>query len=108
MLAQRGAEAGANIAGHANFDRDLLAGQHFLEFLVTGDGQTVPDALRADIQRAPDRFGARGLASVSGQSQALVCGFLVKLLKPFGGSAALVGANADTDRVAVAPGSRQP
>src|SRR5260370_37421046 len=96
LVAQRGPEAGASIAGRANFDRDLLAGQHFLEFLVTGDGQTVPDALRADIQRAPDRFGARGLASVSGQSQALVCGFLVKLLNPFCGSPAASASNAQS------------
>jgi hypothetical protein len=67
MLSKLAAAAGAQVARHADFDRNLAFGELFDEFWILFGGQAVSDALGLDVERAPDRFGSGALAGVGGE-----------------------------------------
>src|ERR1700688_4282699 len=64
MLRKFGAAARPQIAGHADFNRNLALGQLFDQFRILRGSQAVTDAFRFEIQRAPDGFGPCTLACV--------------------------------------------
>ncbi len=74
---------------------------------VLGGGETMADALGAQVERSPDGLGRPGLAGVRGQSQALVGGVGVDAAEKFRRSFQFIAANADADDVAVAVARRQ-
>jgi len=61
----------------------------------------MPNAFRTDVQRAPDRFRPRGLASMGGKTQPGVSGFFIQVAEPFRRSASFIAANSHAHNVAV-------
>ena len=57
MLGEVGAAAGPQIAGHADFNRNLALGQLFDQFLILRGGEAVADAFGLEVQCAPDDSG---------------------------------------------------
>ena len=54
MLRELGAATRPQIAGHADFNRNLSLGQLFDQFRILPGGKPVADAFRFEVQRAPD------------------------------------------------------
>src|SRR5262245_5666243 len=101
MVSDCSAKAGAKVAGDADFHRDLLPRQDSFEFGIPADGKSMPDAFGADVQRPPHRLRTAGLAGVRRQTQPLIGGFLVEILKPFRWPAAFVAADAHSHHIAL-------
>ena len=101
MLVEIGTEAGAQVAGEADFDRDLALGKLFDEIGIVKGGERMADALGAKIERAPYRFGRSVLAGVSCQTHAVVGGPGISVAKKFGRGFQFVAADADANNFAI-------
>ncbi len=95
------ADASAQVAGDAQFDRNLTLGELFDQVGVLAGGKGVANALGAQVERSPYRFRRSGLAGVRGQAQAVVGGVGVDATEKFRRSFHFVTANTDADDVAI-------
>ena len=93
MLRQFGTAAGAQVAGHANFNRNLALGQLLQQFRIFGGSEGVADAFGFEIERAPDGFRSGAFSGVDGEMKAVLGGAMVNRGEPFGRAGALVAAN---------------
>ncbi len=101
MLVEIGAEAGAEVAGEADFYRNLALGKLFDEIGIVEGGERVADAFGAKIERAPNGFRRAVLAGVRGQAHAVVGGPGVSVAKKFRRGFQFVAADADADNFAI-------
>src|SRR5579862_6175313 len=101
MLRQFGAHTRPQIAGHANFDRNLALRQFLDQFRILGSGKPVPNSFRLEVQRTPDRFWSGVFAGVRGAMKAMFRGTPVDSLKQFRWAAALIAANTERNHVAI-------
>ena len=101
MFVEVGAESGAQVAGQADFYRDLALRQLFDQIGIVEGGQAVADALGAQVERSPDGFRRASLAGVGSEAQAVVGGPGVGIAEKFGRGFLLVASNADADDFAV-------
>jgi uncharacterized protein (DUF169 family) len=65
MIVEVGAKAGAQVAGEADFDRNLALGKLFDKIGIVESGEAVADAFGAQVERSPDGFRRAGLARVA-------------------------------------------
>ncbi len=91
------AATGAQVGRDADFEWDLALGQEFHELVVVDGGEGVANAFRADVEGAPDAFGADGFSGMGGEAEAGVASFCVEVAEGLGAGAAFVAANADAD-----------
>ena len=74
MIVQRRASSRLQIAGEANLDRNLPRSQLLHQFRILRRCQPVSDPLRAQIERAPDRFRPGIFSGVGGKPHTMVGG----------------------------------
>ena len=98
---ERGATAGAQVAGDVELEGDLALGEDFDEVGVVLRGEGVADALGADVERGPDALRAGVFAGVAGEAEAGGFGFGVELAELVGGAEEFVAADADADDAGV-------
>ena len=67
MLGKGGADAGADVRGGVELERNATGFEVFNQSRIENGGDSVADALRADRERFPDGFGASGFAGVVGE-----------------------------------------
>src|SRR3954463_12268010 len=63
----------------------------------------VAQALRLDVERAPDGIGADTLTGMRREPETVACSVLINLTEVFGVCARLITANADADDAALLP-----
>src|SRR5258708_26757019 len=102
MLREFGAAARPQIAGDADFNRNLAFGQLFDQFRILRGSQAVADAFRFEIERAPDGFRSGVLARVSGEVKTVLRAARVGACEPLWRTRTLVAANAEGNYVAIA------
>src|ERR1700739_5146100 len=71
MFSRRLANSRAQIAGKADFHRDLAVSEFFNQIGILRGAESVADALGVKIQRSPYGLGWTGLPGMSGQGQAM-------------------------------------
>jgi len=86
MIADAGAEFCPQIAGDANLHRDLFFREHFREFRIVGNRQSVAYSLRANIERGPDGLGASRFSGVRREPKTVAGGLFEEIFEPFGGA----------------------
>src|SRR5260370_24616560 len=102
MLRKLGAAARPQIAGHANFNRDLAFGQLFNQFRILRGSKAVADAFRFEVQRAPYGFRPGIFTRVRREMKTALRGARVNPRKPLRRPTTLVAANAEGNYVAIA------
>src|SRR5450755_2776361 len=102
MLGERGAAAGAQIAGHTNFERNLASREFLHQLRILSGGKAMANAFGPQIQRSPNRFRAGVLAGVGGQAESIVSGVGIGLAEKLWRGFLLVAADADSGYVAIA------
>src|ERR1035437_3595678 len=102
MLRQFGAATRPQIAGHADFNRNLVLSQLFDQFRIQPGGKAVTDAFRLEVQRPPDGFRPGAFTGVGGEMKAVLGGASVHRREPLRRPSKLVSANAESDYIAVA------
>src|SRR6266849_6205756 len=102
MLRKLGAAARPQIAGHADFNRNLVLGQLFDQFRILRGSKAVADAFRFEVQRAPDGFRPGIFTRVRREMKTALRGARVNSRKPFCWPTTLVAANAEGNYVAIA------
>src|SRR5260370_28418404 len=100
MLREFGAATCPQIAGHADFNRNLALGQLFDQFRILPGGEAVADAFRLEVQRAPHRLRPSAFAGVGREMKAALGGASVYRREPLRRSRTLVAANAECDYIA--------
>src|SRR5208282_764193 len=90
------------IAGHADFDRNLALGQLFDQFWIFLGSQAVADAFRLEIQRAPNRLRPSAFTGVRRQMKPVFRGASVNSREPLRRPGTLITANAERHHVAIA------
>src|SRR5262249_25838202 len=68
------ATSGADITGHADFNRDLALRQLFDQLGIARSGECVADALGFQIERSPDRFRSGVFSGVRREMQSMIGG----------------------------------
>src|SRR5271156_1780027 len=101
MFVKVGTETGAEVAGEADFDRDLALGKLFDEIGVVEGGEAVADALGAQVERSPYGFRRTSFSGVCGEPHAVVGGPSVGVAEKFWWSFLLVAADSDADDFAI-------
>src|SRR5579863_7385606 len=84
MIDEVGAKAGAEVAGEADFYRNLALAEFFDEIGIMEGSEPVANAFDAQIKSAPYGFGRASLAGVSSQAHAMVGGPGVAIAEDFG------------------------
>src|SRR5215471_9256899 len=101
------AHAGPKIARQTDFEGNLPIGKFLDQVGILGRGHAVPDALRVQIERTPDRFRRPGFPGMRRKAKTVVSGVAVNAAEQFGRSFLLVAANAHADDVAVLVANRE-
>src|SRR6202167_5272334 len=101
MIVEIGTEAGAQVAGEADFDRALALGKLFHEIGIVEGGETVADALGAQVKRSPHRFRRARFTGVRRAGHAVGGGPRVGIAEKFRRCFLLVSADADADNFAI-------
>ena len=101
MLRELRAAARPQIAGHADFNRNLAFGQLFDQFRILRGGKAVADAFRFEVERAPDGFRSGVLARMSGEMKTVFRSARVNACEPLWRSRMLVAANTEGDYIAI-------
>src|SRR6266851_1164674 len=102
MLRKLGAAARPQIAGHANFNRNLAFGQLFNQFRILRGSKAVADAFRFEVQRAPNGLRPCILTSVGREVKTVLRTARVGACEPLWRTRTLVAANAEGNYVAIA------
>src|ERR1700691_3860529 len=97
MIIEVRAEAGAQIAGQADFNRNLPLRKLFHQIRIMKGSEAVPDALDAQVECSPDRFRRASFAGMCGKPHAMVGSPRVGIAKKFRRSFLLVPANANSN-----------
>src|SRR5579871_326647 len=101
MLSDRFADAGSQVAGQANLQRNLPVGKFFNEIGILPGSEAMADAFGVEIQRPPNRFRRRSLPSMSCEPQAIVFRVSVNAAEKLWWSFLLVPAYANADHMPV-------
>src|SRR6202162_715536 len=101
MLREFGAAARPQIAGHADFNRNLALGQLFNQFRILRSGQAVADAFRFEVQRAPNGIRPGAFTSVRREMKTVLRAARVNACEPLWRTRTLVAANAEGHYVAI-------
>src|SRR5260221_13158977 len=102
MLREFGAAARPQIAGYADFNRNLAFGQLFNQFRILRGSQAVTDALCFEIQRAPDGLRPSAFARVSREVKTVFRAARVGGCEPLWRARPLVAANAEGNPLGIA------
>src|SRR5690242_9277456 len=107
VLLDRSAAARPQIAGQADFDRNLPLCQFGHQFRILTGAQSMANAFCTQVQSAPNRFGAGILTGVCCKPKTVCAGIGVHVAKKLGWASALVTTNAESGHIAVAVPHRQ-
>src|ERR1019366_1958051 len=102
MLREFGAAARPQIAGHADFNRNLALGQLFDQFRILPGGKAVADTFRFEVQRAPNGLRPSAFTGVGREMKTLLRAARVNSREPLRWAGTLVAANAEGHHVAIA------
>src|ERR1035441_235315 len=101
VLRQLRTASRAQVAGDADFDWDLAAGEFFHQFGILPSGNSVADALHSQIQSAPDRVRSGDFSGVGGEMKTVFGGARIHAVKQIGRPFEFVAADAEGDDVTI-------
>src|ERR1039458_8130774 len=101
VLRQLRAASRAQVAGYADFDRDLAAGEFFHQLGILPGRKSVADALHSQIQSAPDRVRSSDLSGMGGEMKTVFGGARIHAVKQIGRPFEFVAADAEASHVAI-------
>src|SRR5215831_900830 len=102
VIGQTAAAPGKQVAGEADFDRNLAVSEFFDQFGILNRGESVTDAFGAQVERAPDGTRARGFSCMSRHVQAVIASAGVDIAEKFRLGFALIASDAEGDHVTIA------
>src|SRR5215469_4332982 len=102
VIGQSAAAPGTQVAGQADFHRDLAVSEFFDQFRILNRGESVTDAFGAQVERAPDGTRARGFSSMSRHVQTVIAGVGVDIAEKLRLGFALIASDAEGDDVTIA------